>query len=417
MKFLQRLSIPLVAGALVALPVFWAYPVGLPAARAAGIVLGWVGCGLLLSSLLLMLREIRLTEWFGGLERMYAWHHVLGTLAYLVLLVHPLAFAIDAGRYSTHQAWAALSPWQQQWPVWLGWAALLGLMVGLSAAFSRRLGYSVWRWLHGLLALAVLFGFAHLILLGLSGQILLTALLAVLLLLWRVVRTDCGLAARPFMVDRVETEANGVVEISLRPLAQTLDAQPGQFAMFAFFDGPDFHGCREYHPYTISAVDPDGRLRVGVKALGDCTRRLQSLRPGVAARVQGPYGNFLQDHGDRPQLWVAGGIGITPFMAVLRAGSMTGPVYLRYFYRDPADAAYVDELQTLEGRLSMFDLRIQVGEPDPAALAEALPGAEVLAGCACYLCGPPGLLSSAMAILASRAVPRDDIHYEHFDFR
>jgi predicted ferric reductase len=187
--------------------------------------------------------------------------------------------------------------------------------------------------------------------------------------------------------------------------------------MFAFFDGPDFHGCREYHPYTISAVDPDGRLRVGVKALGDCTRRLQSLRPGVAARVQGPYGNFLRDHGDRPQLWVAGGIGITPFMAVLRGGAMAGPVYLRYFYRDPADAAYVDELQMLAGRLAMFDVRIQVGEPDPAALADALPGADVLAGCVCYLCGPPGLLSSAMAILASRAVPRDAIHYEHFDFR
>lgn len=91
MKALHRLSIPLVTLVLVGVPVFWAFPDDLPVARSAGIVLGWVGCGLLLANLLLMLREVRLTEFFGSLERMYTWHHVLGTLAYLVLLVHPLA--------------------------------------------------------------------------------------------------------------------------------------------------------------------------------------------------------------------------------------------------------------------------------------------------------------------------------------
>jgi predicted ferric reductase len=417
MNSLRRLSIPLVTGALVALPVLWAYPVGLPIARAAGIVLGWVGCGLLLASLLLMLREARLAEWFGGLERMYTWHHVVGTLAYLVLLVHPLAFAVDAGRYSMRQAWGALSPWQQLWPVWLGWAALFALMIGLSAAFSRRLRYPVWRWLHSLLALAVLLGFAHLVMLGLSEIIILTGLLAVLLLLWRVVRIDCGLGARPFMVDRVETEAAGVVEITLRPLAHPLDVRPGQFAMFAFLEGPDFQGCREYHPYTISAVDPDGRLRIGVKVLGDCTRRLQALKAGVEARIQGPYGSFLRDHGDGSQLWFAGGIGITPFIAALRSEPVAGPVCLLYFYRDRVDAAYVDELNTLARQQPMLDLQIRVGEPSAEALADALPRADALAGRACYLCGPPGLLRSAVEILTLRAVPQDAIHYEHFDFR
>ena len=55
-----------------------------------GIVIGWVGCGLLLVSLLLMLREPRLARWLGGLERMYRWHHRTGVVAYVLLLVHPL---------------------------------------------------------------------------------------------------------------------------------------------------------------------------------------------------------------------------------------------------------------------------------------------------------------------------------------
>ena len=56
----RLLSIPLLVGLFVALPVYWAYPDDLSSWRAAGIVLGWAGSGLLLASLLLMLREVRL---------------------------------------------------------------------------------------------------------------------------------------------------------------------------------------------------------------------------------------------------------------------------------------------------------------------------------------------------------------------
>ena len=175
-----------------------------------------------------------------------------------------LAFAVDAAQHSAHQAWATLSPWRERWPIWLGWAALICLMCGLAAAFSRKLGYPVWRWLHGLLVLAVLFGFAHLILLGLSQTLLFALLLATVLMLWRVLRIDCGLAARPFLVDHVETQANGVLEISLRPLATLLNAKPGQFAMFAFFDGPHSVSYTHLDVYKrqIYANRRDDRVRL-----------------------------------------------------------------------------------------------------------------------------------------------------------
>ena len=119
MNFLRTLSIPLLTAVLLGIPVIWAFPAELPAWRSLGIVLGWAGCGLLLASLLLMLRETWLAERLGGLERMYAWHHVLGTLAYVVLLAHPLALAADNLAASPAMAWALLSPWAQGWP--RGW--------------------------------------------------------------------------------------------------------------------------------------------------------------------------------------------------------------------------------------------------------------------------------------------------------
>ena len=327
------IRLALITVLLVGALVWWADPLGLPPWRAAGIVAGWIGSGLLLVSLMLMIREPVLARWLGGLDTMYRWHHVLGVWAYVLLLMHPLALAAAAWGESPAQAWATLAPWQQAWPVWSGWASLVGLMVGLAAALSPRLPYAAWRKLHHLLSLAVVLGAAHLFLLGLAGVLLVVPVLLISLLLWRVVRADHGLGARPYVVEQVEHLSPTAVELTLLPLAAPGSAspsQPGQFVLAAFDASPSYRGCGEYHPYTVSGVDPAGRMALAIKALGDCTRQLQAIRPGAAARVQGPYGDFLAGAGGGPALWLAGGIGITPFVAALRkwAAGAAGSAHL-----------------------------------------------------------------------------------------
>lgn len=417
MSLFHRLSIPLIAVLLVGVPVFWAFPEDLSGGRSVAIVSGWIGCGLLLTSLLLMIREPWLASRLGGLERMYAWHHRLGLAAYLVLLSHPLALAVDAWEERPGLAWAVLAPWQQRWPGWLGWAALITLMGGMAAAVSPRLPYVMWRWLHGLLGAAVIFGFGHLLLLGLEYPLLWAPLLAIAFMLWRVVRADVGLAAKPYLVSRVQRPAKDLVEVSLIPLAQPIRARPGQFVLAAFLDGPHFRGCREYHPFTISALEPAGELALGIKALGDCTRHLQAVECGVAARIQGPFGTFLTGESNAPSLWIAGGIGITPFLARLRAGVLARPVRLIYLYRSEKDAAYLDELwalATTQPTLALDAVACGEGTPDLPAI---FPAAGDLVARDCYLCGPPGLVTAAVALLQARNVPLERIHFESFDFR
>jgi len=104
---LRLLSIPLLSVAVPFGFALWAFPEDLAPVRMIGIVVGWIGCGLLLVSLLLMLREPRLARWLGGLERMYRWHHVTGILAYVALLLHPLALAANGLATSPAFAWAA----------------------------------------------------------------------------------------------------------------------------------------------------------------------------------------------------------------------------------------------------------------------------------------------------------------------
>lgn len=412
----RRLSIPLITLVLVLAPAWWAWPEGLPPWRSAAIVSGWIAWGLLLASLLLMIREAWLADRLGGLARMYAWHHRLGVLAYFVLLLHPLALALDGWHESPAMAWAELSPGQQGWAEWFGWLALLAMMVGLASALARRLAYRHWRWLHHLFSVSVLLGLAHLLWLGLDAPALWAPLLALAFIFWRVLRADQGWGARPYLVTGVVPAGDAMVEVALRPLGQALDFLPGQFVLAAFFDGPGFRGCGEFHPFTVSGVGPAGRFSLGIKALGDCTRRLQALESGVAARVQGPFGDFLSELAG-PQFWLAGGVGVTPFMARLRAGALAQPVHLLYLHRDAGDAAYDDELQALAAQQPLLRLESVTCGAAPPDLSLLLPAAGELAGSDCYLCGPPGMIAAAVRVLAARQVPPARTHFESFDFR
>lgn len=412
---------------LLVIPAYWAWPAGLDFWRGAGILLGWLGSSLLLASLLLMLREPHWAAWLGGLERMYRWHHRFGVLGYVLLLAHPLCLALSGWQTSPQLAWQTVAPWAGSWPLWLGWTALLLLMLGLACALlpARHLAYAHWRLLHGLLALAVILAASHLLLLGLNTALLFLPLLAVGTLLWRALFVDLGLAARPYRVQALRRVGLDTLEVLLQPLqadrssvpdAVAAAAQPGQFVLVAFFDGAGFHGCREYHPFTLSAVEPSG-LRITIKALGNCTRTMQQLVAGTAARVQGPFGIFLPARQDRPAFWLAGGIGITPFIAALRHAPLTQKTRLLYFYRQRQDAAYLEELQVLAENQPLLQFAALATGNDRTDLDRHLPTAAALAGSACYLCGPPALVAAVISALQARGVAAAEIHSERFDFR
>jgi len=413
----QRLTVPLLLLASTALPVCWALPEDLSPLRSLGIILGWAGCGLLFGSLLLMLRETWLSRWLGGLEGMYRWHHRAGIIAYVALLAHPLALAADSWPEFPALAWQTLSPFGNGWAVRLGWLSLLLLMFGLATTFATRIPYRSWRWLHASLGIGVLLGLGHLLQLGIEEPVLPLLALATLLLGWRFIRDDAGLAARPYLVRSAKPIADGVVEISLQPLAEPINAEAGQFVLVAFLSGAGFRGCGQFHPFTISSIAVGGEIRVGVKALGDCTRHLQSIAAGVPARVHGAFGCFLAGRPATAQLWLAGGIGVTPFVALLRAGPLSQPTTLIYLYRSEADAAYLPELQRLAAADRLLSLQAYATGEEPPEMASLLPDSHDLASRECHVCGPPAMVAAVRKALRQRGITTRHIHFENFDFR
>lgn len=417
-RWRQRLTIPTLVVALSLLLSWWAFPSELPLWRSVAIVSAWVGTGMLAAAMVLMVREPHLARALGGLERCYSWHHRVGVLAYLALLVHPIALGMNGWADSPLAAWQSLAPWLQAWPVWLGWSALALLMVGLTATFAAQLPYRRWRGLHMLLGVAVLFAFSHVgVLLGEAAPSLGILVLGILALAWRFVASDLGLAARPYRVTAVTNPATGTIEAAVSPCATALCVAPGQFVLAAFGHGKHFRGCGEYHPFTVSRIGPGHRLRLTVKALGQCSRNLQTLEPGVLLRLQGPFGAFLSDSAEAPELWIAGGIGITPFIAALRAQPRLQPTTLIYLYRRDADAAFLDELAEHAQTDSKFDLIAQATGDHPSNVELLLAKVARLRERQVYLCGPPAMVDALAPKLIELGIAPRSIHYERFDFR
>ena len=98
---------------------------------------------------------------------------------------------------------------------------------------------------------------------------------------------------------------------------------------------------------------------------------MQSIEPGVAARVQGPFGDLHAERSTTPELWVAGGMGVTPFLALLRSGHLTAPTILIYLYRTPADAVFLAELEAVaraDEHLRLYAISTGLELPDLDAI-------------------------------------------------
>lgn len=201
-------------------------------------------------------------------------------------------------------------------------------------------------------------------------------------------------------------------------MRRRITPRAGQF-IFLRIGGDD--AWRE-HPFTVTGLSPDGHLRLTIRSLGHDTARMHAhLQPGLPATVTGPYDMFDYTLGRTHQIWIAGGIGVAPFLSWRTALGLDAPYTIDLFYSTPtqADAVYLDELRAAQQRLSPVHpvhpvhSRTQghlTGQKITATV-ELAPDAHV------FLCGPTAMLDAVSRDLHQAGVPRDYLHSKHFTFR
>ncbi len=403
---------------------------GLPALlNVVGRLTGVLGLAFLLLSAALSARVPGFDLPFGGLTRLWNTHHLLGASALLLLLAHPLLLAFSAQGHGQGLAFATLFPPLSDLATWGGWLALLLMMIFLAPSFSffGPPDYERWKRIHDLAPFAVILALAHTFLLSRTMPAHLDivvwsgfALLAVGAVLWRFVFSR-RVGRLPYSVVQVDRPANNVVELTLEPKRRSLHYRAGNFVYMTPFDNELGAGCGEEHPYTLSSSPLESNLRIAIKDLGNASRAIQSIQTGARVTVEGPYGRFFKnpDAVPVPELWISGGIGVTPFLARMRhldRLDQGGDIRFIYCVQDEARALYLEELQSLakaipgfrliphyfyrQGPLSADFLREHCGDVEQREV---------------YICGPQPLDRLAQAHLRALGVARWNIHSEEFE--
>ena len=405
-------------------------------ARQQGLYLsGLLSIALMSLSMLLSIRPVWLEKPLGGLDRIYRLHKWSGILAIAFGVSHWLIKQSGGmirtligtdGRLPKIRYDGLLEVLRRLGDD-MGEPALYILLAMLVITLWRRFPYHIWRHLHRIMPVLYLMLAFHSIMLAPPDYwmqpvgVLMGAFIAIGTV--ASVISLAGLIGRKRQVNgsiiAVASEGD-ITEITCKLAEKWKNHRPGQFAFITF-------NRREgAHPFTIASADRGDRtITFFIKALGNFTQSIaQQAHIGQSMTIEGPYGRFQLDRHNpsHRQIWVAGGIGITPFLAWLESlqkrPSEVRDVDLHYCIRDRETDPFIARLQTLCNALPGIHLGIHSAKHGEMLTASTLNLAEDRREKAeVWFCGPRGLADALKKSLKNSWTGRLRFHQEAFEMR
>ena len=204
----------------------------------------------------------------------------------------------------------------------------------------------------------------------------------------------------------------------------------GQTIDWTLLNPPETDGEGNTRTFSIVSAPFDPDLMIATRLRDTAFKRvLRSMPLGTEVKIEGPSGSFtLHKNAARPAVFLAGGIGITPFFSIVRQAAhdrLPHQLYLFYSNRRPEDAPFLSTLTELpksNGNLHVICTMTEMSKssrPWPGEtgfinremLAKYLPG---LQGPIYYIAGPPGMVTAMRQMLVQASVDEDDIRTEEF---
>ena len=380
-----------------------------------------VGMSLFALVLIVGARLKFLEDYFSGLNRMYIDHHRLGGYALIFLLMHPLLLAAKYIYTSSYSAAQFLLPTSTDLAKSFGIYGLLLMMLLLVITFYANWRYDLWKLSHKFLVVAFAFGLYHLIYIPsdtsvnmfLRYYLITFSVLALAAIFWRVVLLNVAIKKYQYQLSGIKNLPANTFELTLKPLGQQMFFSPGQFA-FLGFNQNGF--SRETHPFSIVSHPSDANLIFAAKVLGDYTGRLNLLKPGAKVQVEGPFGRFapgLKFY--NKQIWIAGGIGITPFISMAQGLAKNQKVDLYYSTKTQSESIYMEALQLVSQKNPNFRVFSHASDSHGRLTAEEISkNSEEIKKAEIFLCGPPAMMKSLRRQFVNLKINNGKIHSEEF---
>lgn len=365
-----------------------------------------------------------------SLPVLYSAHRFVAYAITTLVILHPvLVFIPDK---------ILMIPFETRyWPEWVGAGLLLVIVLQFGMGQWRIKifkAYQKWLLTHRIMgAAAMVLLTIHILFVsetfeqdGLPHNLVIL-LAATILALWLWIRLRKKLMRHnAYTIAQITPAGENIHIIDLKPNSgQPLDYLPGQFAFIAFDARPI---SREPHPFTISSspLRPD-TLQFTIRGSGDWTRRIKDLKVGDKASIHGPFGHFshlfISRH--REIIMIAGGIGITPMLSMLRYMADAGDkrrTTLIWSNRTPHHLFHRQELNAVADKLTDFNWiptftrekgkNGYFGRLNQQTLESLLQSNSRNA--AVFICGPPQMIRQLRKALKCMGFQKGSVHFEAF---
>ncbi|NNU75167.1 ferredoxin reductase family protein [Clostridium estertheticum] len=370
-----------------------------------------------------------LEKCFNGLDKSYIYHKYLSIIALILVIIHTQL--LDAGgkperslatvqnlskgaRNSGHifKTFGSISMY-------------LFIALVIIALIAKKLNYERWKLIHKIMFIPYIIGIIHYY--GSSNYAVfgldpfsiflnIVNLIGIVSVIYSIFIYETSSFKYKFTIEKLDLVANSMIEITGKTLGRSMEFLPGQFA---FLKLPGKENNFPSHPFSISQAPKKGEIQFTIKALGDHTGKLlDTLKVGHEFLVSGPHGKFNYITGSKKQIWIAGGIGITPFRSFYQS-DIPEDYSIDFFYafNNKEEGAYIEEIMKLpkrnnlrvhllnskeEGFLSGEKIIKYVNKTDPVDV---------------YFCGPKPMREILKKQLKENQLNIIDFHYDNFQFK
>ena len=417
-------------------PLFALLAGSLPPARSFwtefSVAIGYSGLAIMGMQFGLTSRFRHVTEPWGE-DVIYHFHRQLSIVAIVLVISHPIILFIERPELlrllNSFQA-----PWRARFAA-LSTYSLIALLVMSLWRTKLKISYEAWHLTHIVLAVvAVAAGLLHMV--GWSFYfvdpwkralwIALTVFWIGLLLYVRIIK-PLFVLRRPYTVTGVRKERGDTWSLVMEPQGHDgFQFRPGQFGWLTVYGTP-FKITAHPFSFSSSAAASKGRVEMAIRELGDFSGEIGNVPVGRRVYIDGPYGAFTIGHPADMHVLIAGGVGITPMMSMIRTLADQGdkrPVILLYGSKDWDVITFREELEELKSRLDLRVVHVLENPPADWTGERGFIDAEVLqrhlpapyADHEYFICGPDVMMDAIETALEKLKVPMTKYHSERYSF-
>jgi predicted ferric reductase len=368
-----------------------------------------------------------------GEDVIYHFHRQISLVAIALVILHVIIlFALRPQRV------AMLNFFEASWRASFGALSIYALIALVVMALWRaQLGirYETWHFAHITLAVvAIAAGLLHMV--GFGRYLVdpwkralwvgLTLFWIALLLYVRIVK-PWFMLRRPYRVAEVRKERGDTWTLAMEPDGHSgFRFSPGQFGWLTVWGSP-FKITGHPFSFSSSAAVSGGRVEMSIRNLGDFTSAIPKVRAGRRVYLDGPYGAFTIGHPADMHVLIAGGIGVTPMMSMIRTLADRGdmrPVILLYASKDWDSITFREDLESLKARLNLTVVYVLQNPPTGWTGEQGYITAEMFKRRLpppyetheYFICGPDVMMDAIETALKELGVPLSKYHSERYSF-